>query len=154
MNFIKENKVILTICVCALIIGFVFCIKSKLTDDSIVRTELELKNYKVNEVIPIYVSDEELAKKYLSNFVSLSIAYPDKAYELLTDESKMKYQTLDSFKEYIYTMNSNKDFYSARVQQYSYAKDSNNKRMYVIDIGNNSFVFEQKSIMNYTVTIK
>lgn len=153
MNFIKENKGILTICISAFIIVLAICIKQRIKDDSIERTELELKNYQVNEVIPVYVSDEELAKKYLSNFVSLSIVYPDKAYELLSNESKERYQTIDSFKDFIYSLNKNKSFSSARVKEYSYTRKNNSLRMYIIDIENNKLVFEQQSIMEYIVTI-
>lgn len=153
MSFIKENKITLIICASLLILGIVFYFhQRKIDSDEINYSTLELKDYKINEVIPLYISDEELAKKYLSDFVSLSISYPDKAYELLSDESKEAYPTLDSFKAFINSISRNKSFYSAKVKEYS--KSSRDSKIYIIDIENNSFVFEQNGIMDYKVTIK
>ena len=157
MAFIKENKTTLFVCLIAILIGVAFYLyyTKESVEYEFIRKDTQLKDYKINEVIPIYVSDEELARKYLANYVNLMNNFPEKAYELLSDEDKEnRFPTLDSFNEFIHSLNNNSSFYRAKLKEFSYTNDVGKNKMYLIDIENNSFIFEQISIMEYKVTIK
>ena len=45
-----------------------------------------LKNYKVNEYIPVYVSDEDMAKIYFNDYIHIMYSNIDTAYNLLDED--------------------------------------------------------------------
>ena len=49
-----------------------------------------MKNYEVNEYIPVYVSNEDMAKIYLNDYIHTMYSDINKAYNLLDEEEKAK----------------------------------------------------------------
>ena len=97
----KSNEYLKYILIVLIVVGIPLLIVflTRKDDDSnqiINRVQYELKNYSINEVIPVYITDEELIKKYYSEYISLVINNPEKAFALLDDETLMN--KFDNFK--------------------------------------------------------
>ncbi len=118
------------------------------------RLDTSISNYKINRIIPTYISDEDLAKKYLVNYANLMMYFPDKAFELIDEEClNERFESLDSFKNYLketFTTN----FLRLTVKEYRYGTYGGARAMYVVDADDNEFIFKEKSLMDYTVIIK
>lgn len=124
-------------------------------NDTEYRFELEntsLRNYEVNEVIPVYVTESDIAKKYLTEFVTLMLMNREEAYSLLSAESLNRFSTLKSFEDYVASITT-EDFLKIQVQKYSYDKENQKRVIYVVDADNNTFKFIENSLMDYRVSI-
>ena len=85
IDYIKEHKsliIIITILIAAFILIGVLIFNGN-EDQNYNRKYDESKTkYKINEVVPIYVNQEQMAKKYLSEYVNLIVFDEEKAFEL------------------------------------------------------------------------
>ena len=108
----------------------------------------ELKNYKDNEYIPVYISDNDMAKIYLNDFISTAITDPQVSYSLLDDEYRnLKYPTYQSYYEnYILGLDLN-------VTMSKFYKESDAGYLYfgVYDNKENLYIFKTKGVMQYKV---
>ena len=107
-----------------------------------------LKNYEVNEYIPTYISDEDLTKIYLNEYVYIMFSDIEKAYELLDKEYREKrFGSIEFFKEYVNGLT-----YSNYKLDRFYV---DNKGKYIIygafDTNGNIFIFKTNGVMQYTV---
>lgn len=156
MDYINENKkTILFIIIIILIVLGVYLFTKKTPDDEefYKADNTYFHNYAVNEVVPIYVNEEHIAKKYLSDYVNLMIYHPENAYKLLTTKfRKNNYSNYSDYQKYLKTVLSN-NFVKAKVSKYSVTKEKNKKIFTIEDIEGNKFKFIEKSIMNYEVEI-
>ena len=108
--------------------------------------------YKVNEVLDIYVSLEEVSTKYLSDLVTMVNYFPKELYEKLDDNTKEKYGTYQEF-EYAINRLKTLDFLDAKVKSYTNSVIDNKSAIYVIDKAGNNFVFIEDSINYYKIRI-
>ena len=157
MNELKEHKTLIIVCISliGLALLFVWFVGSRSLGPEIDFDLKEgfLRNYEVNEVIPVTVDDEQMARTYLVEYVSLMINDPEKAYELLDEEYKEKrYPTYESFKSYRDLIINNR-FVSATLDRYDIKVYGGYKVFDVIDAAGNNFLFKQSSIMNYKVLL-
>ena len=105
-----------------------------------------LKNYKVNEYIPVYISDNEIAKIYLNDFLYLMSYDVERAYELLDDEYKTKkFGSLDGFINFVNSL----DYESYEIDRYY--KSRNGSIIGIYDVNNNLYVFKTSGVMQYKV---
>ena len=112
-----------------------------------------IRDYKINEVIPVYVNTEQVAKKYLAEYVNFMLYYPEKAYELLDSEEKSKrFSSIEEFEYYINQLKSIK-LEKAEVKKYSYSTYNKKNTFYIIDNSGNTYRFIENSIMDYTVIL-
>ena len=112
-----------------------------------------LRNYQVNEVVPTVVDEEQMAKTYLAEYVSLIFNNPKLAYDMLDEEYRIKaYPTYESFTKYIKLLENDK-FGQAALLKYEVKMDGDYKVYNLYDIANNNFIFRESSIMNYTVLL-
>ena len=112
-----------------------------------------LKNYEINEVIPIYINDDDIAKKYLSEYVNLLIYHREEAFKLVdTDTLVEKFDNFSAFDKYVDNLMTD-SFIKATVKSYSYDITDGVKAMHVIDADGNVFIFKEESLMNYTVEL-
>lgn len=154
MNFIKENKITLLICGSLLIIALIisFLIRNNYfekSDDLVINDYL--KNYKVNEIIPINMTEEQMARKYLAEYVKLIYLDSEKAYNLVSPEYREKrFGSLEKFKEHFSNLISDR-FFNANVTELNVTQKGNYKEFYIIDSNDNEFIFNEYSIMNYQV---
>ena len=157
MEKFKENKILITVCL--LLIGFTLLIAWIFSSNPNVNDEFELsereylRNYKVNEIVPVAVNAEKMAKTYLAEYVALMLNKPEAAYSLLDEEYKEKaYPTYQSFTDYISEIK-NEKFAKMTLVKYE-VKILKGHRVYnLIDLAENNFIFLESSIMNYKVRL-
>ena len=95
-----------------------------------------------------------MAKKYLADYVKLTINDSKKAYNLLDQECKdNKFQTYPIYTTYLKNIYSS-DYLSATVKEYGTGLNDNKTIYNITDGAGNKYLFTEKSIMNYTVTIQ
>lgn len=130
-----------------LFVGLYFII-SKLTEDDSLGYEEFLKNYEVNEYIASYVSDEDMAKIYLNDYIHNMFYDIEKAYNLLDEEYRTKkFGNLDNFRIYVDSLE-----YSTYVLSRYYKKDIDGYIIFgVYDRTGNFFAFKTKGVLQYTV---
>lgn len=107
----------------------------------------ELKDYKANEYIPTYVSDNDMAKIYLNDFITTAITDPESSYDLLDGEYRnIKYPTYESYYNDFaidVTYPKIRDFYKKNINGYVVFG--------VYDINDNIYIFKTKGVMQYSV---
>lgn len=150
MEFILNNKRTIIICLIMLVLSLIiFFTFNKETTPRHDYEFPEIERYEINEIVYLYTPEEYVAKKYLAEYINLIDFNPQKAYELLDDEMKEnKFTSYASFKYYVDNLNK-----SIKVKEYGYKLENNKKNMYVIDMLGNTFIFREKSLMDYTVLI-
>lgn len=144
-NPIKYGIIITIIIV--VFVGAYFILSNFLKDDSLGYEEF-LKNYEVNEYIASYVSDEDMAKIYLNDYVHNMFYDIEKAYNLLNDEYRTKrFVNLEQFENYVYSL----DYSTYDLARY-YKKDVDGYIIFgVYDKNGNFFAFKTKGVLQYTV---
>jgi len=157
MEYIKKHKILLIICLSLILLTlgllWLFNRNRHLSDFEYQDESYFLRNYEINEVIPVSISDEFVAKLYLSEYITLLVNEPEKAYELLEPTYKEKfYPTYESFAKYIKTLNS-AYFYAATLKKYEIRISKGNKEYNLIDLANNNFIFLESGIMDYQVLL-
>lgn len=157
IDYIKEHKsliIIITILIAAFILIGVLIFNGN-EDQNYNRKYDESKTkYKINEVVPIYVNQEQMAKKYLSEYVNLIVFDEEKAFELLDESFSQRYFSGDfaAFSKYINSLKT-KQFVQAKVTGYDIRKIEGKTYYYVKDLDGNQFLFKESRIRNYTVVI-
>lgn len=145
----KDNSIKKVIIGISLIVGFIliylvlnYFFKKESTIDSY------LKNYKVNEYISSYVTDEDMARIYLNDYIHTMYSDVEEAYKLLDEEYKNKrFGSIDSYKTYVNSLN-----YSTYVMDKYYKKDVDGYIIFgVYDRNGNFFAFKTNGVMQYTV---
>ncbi len=153
-DFVKNNKgIIIFLSALAVFVLVVYLftrndnsVTSKLEDNSMINTE-------INQLVRINVSEEEIARKYLSSFVNLVVYHPENAFELIDAETlSARFPDYNSFLKYRESL-INDSFVRSAVRKYAYTYQGNKKTMIVIDDDNNQFAFRENGIMDYTVVI-
>lgn len=146
----NKNPIKYGIIIAIIILVFVgaYFIISKLTEDNSLDYEEFLKNYEVNEYIASYVSDEDMAKIYLNDYIHNMFYNVEKAYNLLDEEYRTKkFGSLDDFKVYVDGLE-----YSTYVLSRYYKKDTDGYIIFgVYDKNGNFFAFKTKGVLQYTV---
>lgn len=107
-----------------------------------------LKNYEVNEYIPTYVSDEDMARIYLNDYIN-NVRYDvEKAYDLLDEEYRnKKFGSLENYKSYVNSLQ------TTTYKLSTYYKNSKNGYIFfgVTDQNSNLYIFKTKGVMQYSV---
>lgn len=154
MENILKNKKIIFICIGLLLVTFIIYLFT-INDNDILNETIEdytyLKNYSSNEYVPVYVTEEDMAKKYLNDYKNNILNDVEEAYNSLNKEYREKrFGSLDKYKEYIndfITMST----YSMEVDKYSVSSMSGDKVFNIYDKSGNQYIIREKSIMNYEV---
>lgn len=146
----KNNKEMKNVIIFAIILlGFVgvYILLDKYLNKEEVEQEF-LKNYAVNEYIPTYISDEDLTKIYLNEYVHIMYSDQERAYELLDKEYREKrFGNLEVFKEYVNSLT-----YSNYKLDRFYVDTKGKYIIYgAIDTNGNIFIFKTNGVMQYTV---
>lgn len=146
----NKNNIKYTIIIVLLILVFIvsfYIIKNYKSNNKLSYDEF-LKDYKVNEYITSYVSDEDMAKIYLKDYIHTMYSNVEKAYDLLDEDyKKAKYQTLESYKNFVNNLTFNK------YEMIKYYKQSKGKYLIfgVYDNNGNFFAFKTNGVMQYSV---
>ena len=110
-----------------------------------------LKKYGSNEYVPVYVTEEDMVKKYLNDYKNNILNDIEEAYNSLNKEYREKrFGSLDKYQKYVnnfITMST----YSMEVDKYSVSSMSGDKIFNIYDKSGNQYIIREKSIMNYEV---
>lgn len=109
-------------------------------------------DYEVNEIQKLYLSLEEVSRRYLANLVSDILYNPRDVYNRLDKETEEKYPNYSDF-EYMISKIKTTNFLSADVKKYSSGVVNNKNAIYIIDKDDNNFIFIENSINNYSIRI-
>lgn len=153
MDNLKNNKKTIIICIILLgIIGLVsYLINNNRFNDDVKYYEEKIEKYDANQFIPVYVTESDMANKYLNDFKNLMLYDLDSAYNVLNKKYKeKKYSSIEIFKENIKDEYS-KNFYSINVKEYSVVSKGDYKFYYIRDSRDKLYIFKELSIMNYEV---
>lgn len=140
----------------SLIIGIIILLVFSLTYillDKIINKEddeqnYSLRNYEINEYIPTYVSDEDMAKIYLNDYIHTMYLNEEKAYNLLDEEYKnKKFGSLDNYKNYVSSLN----YSTYEVSKYYKVSKKGYLIFGVYDTNGNFFGFKTNGVMQYKV---
>ena len=108
------------------------------------------REYKVNEYTNIDVELIDILNDYYASFIKKKYTNPKEAYEMLTSESKKKFETAEKYEEYAKktkTINT----YTNTIKEYR--KDPENKYAYdIIDTEGNKYTFIEKAIWDIEVS--
>lgn len=154
MENILKNKKIILVCISLLLVTFLIYLFS-INNSNILNETVEdynyLKKYSSNEYVPVYVTEEDMAKKYLNDYKNNILNDVEEAYNSLNKEYREKrFGSLDKYQEYInnfITMST----YSMEVDKYSVSSMSGDKIFNIYDKSGNQYIIREKSIMNYEV---
>ncbi len=114
---------------------------------------IKKENYAANEVIPIYVDEEELIKNYYTEFINLLMNNREEAYKLIeTNIKKDDYPTLEKFNLRIDEMTLN-GLFESKVKEYRKSTDGEKNIYYITDTNGNIITIIEKSIMDYDVIV-
>ena len=152
MEVIKENKISLIIIgvlvILSVLMYFIFREKSPGGNAGV---SDYLKNYEINELVPINIDEETIARKYLAEYTDLIFSDPDAAFDLVEEEyRKIKFKNIDEFKEYFTTLVDN-NFFNANIEKINVTKFGEYNQFYIIDSSNVTYIFREYSINNYKV---
>lgn len=107
-----------------------------------------IENYEINEFIPTYISDEDMARIYLNDYVHTLFTDTEFAYNLLDEEYKnKKFGSYESFQNYVNSLPES----GYNLLKY-YKKDKKGYTIFgVYDKNDNLFIFKTKGVMQYSV---
>lgn len=146
----KNNNIKKIIIVIVIILVFVggYILLDKIINNDTLGYDEYLKNYEVNEYIATYVSDEDMAKIYLNDYIHNMYYDIEHSYNSLDEEYKnKKFGSLESYKNYVNGLT----YTSYSVARY-YKKEENGYIIfYVYDQNENFFAFKTKGVMQYKV---
>lgn len=155
-RFISDNKVLIIVGVLLLIIciGLYFYDYKKKSEEYNKAGEFDTpyvkREYKVNEYTNIDVELIDILNDYYASFIKKKYTNPKEAYEMLTSESKKKFETAEKYEEYAKktkTINT----YTNTIKEYR--KDPENKYAYdIIDTEGNKYTFIEKAIWDIEVS--
>lgn len=131
-----------------LIFSFFYIVIDKYFFNDNIKDEPFLKNYKVNEFIPVYISDEDMARFYLNDYVNKMYFNPQEGYLLLDEEYKSKkYTTFSEYMTYINSLN----YVNHKLDKYFVKESKGYKLIGAYDTYGNVFIFKTKGVMQYSV---
>lgn len=155
MENIKNNKKVIFICVILIILTMVIYFIISHGDKENIKSNLEdnsyLKKYNSNEYIPVYITEEDIIKKYLNEFKNNMLYDIEEAYNSLNKEYREKrFSNLEGYKEYLNKVIS-LSTYSMSIEKYSVDRINGYKVFNVYDDSGYQYIIKEISIMNYEV---
>lgn len=148
MNNKKETRNIIIFAVILLLFVVAYIVIDKLTNKQNLGYEEYLKNYEVNEYIPTYISDEDMAEIYLKHYIHTMFSNIEKAYSLIDTEYKTKkFGDIEGYKNYVNSLT----YTNYEVDKFYIDSKKGYKIYGVYDKNGNLFIFKTKGVMQYTV---
>lgn len=143
----KDIGLVIVIAIIVLVFIGVYTVVKKM-DNSKKEPINYLKNYGVNEYIPTYVSDENMAKIYLNDYVNSMIYDTENAYYLLDEEYRnIKYPNYQDYYSYVTSLGN----YDIKLKSF-YKKISKGYIIFgVYDQYDNFYAFKTKGVLQYKV---
>ena len=146
----KDNSlknIIIVVVIIILFSGIYFVVK-KLTENNDLQYEHYLKNYEVNEYIPTYITDEDMAEIYLNDYIHNMYYDIEYAYNSLDVEYRnKKFGNLNNYINYVNTLN----YSTYEITRYYKTEKDGFIIFGVYDQNDNLFIFKTNGVMQYTV---
>jgi len=144
MNNLLKNKKTIIICLLLLFIVLVFCYfinnKNFFSKDER-QYEERIKKYDANEYIPIYVTESDIANKYLNDFKNLMLSDIEGAFSILNKSyMEKKFGSFEKFRDYIIDEYS-VSFYNMNVKEYNVVNLNGYKFYYIRDTRDKLYIF-------------
>jgi len=156
MNELNKNKGIILGCVVIIIITLllVFILNRESFEEEFYMSDSAfLRNYGINEVIPIRVTEEDMAGMYLAEIVGIIMNNPREAYDLLAEDYReIALPTFEEFMKYVELMHSER-FSRGSLEKFEVRTERGYRIYDVVDIDGNNFIFRVTSIFNYTILL-
>ncbi len=154
MNDLKYNKKIIVVCLSLVFIVILIVILSNYNfgEDKNIDNEFGIKDhYDINEINYLYISTEDVIRKYFNDYKNILINNKEEAYNLLNkDYREKRFNNYDNFLSYL-DNNVTEYTYSLGIDKYSVSSINGKKVYNVIANNKNQFIFKENSIMNYEV---
>lgn len=142
----KNLKAILIIAIIFSVIFSIYLIINNVINKK--EESVYLKNYKANEYIKTYISDETMAKIYFSDYLNYLYYNIDEAYNLLDNEYReKKFGSSQNFKNYINSI----DLNSVEVKSFAIKDKGGYEYIYIYDKNDRLYIFKTKGVMQYKV---
>lgn len=151
MEFIKKNISIIIFVLIVLVSIIVILVVNN--NDSFYEREedISLKHYDVNEYIPVNISDDQMARIYLQEYVYKLENDLKGAYDLLDENYRNnKFSSYEDFVNYVNSIMSAKTR-EARVEKYAVTDKTNYRDFDIYDANNNLFIFREEGVLQYKV---
>lgn len=153
MDNIYKNRKIVLFCILLILIFFSLTLYKKTNvnnKEEVIEYEY-LKNYKSNEFVNLYVTEEDMVKKYLNEYRNNMIYNIEDAYNSLNRSYRsIRFGTLDGYKKYVESI-LNSSMFSMEVDRYSVSRINGYKVYNIYDKSGHQYLFKELSIMNYEV---
>lgn len=154
MNDLLKNKKVIISCLALIgVVVLVIFFNNRYSNhsDEEYFVEENIKRYEANMFIPVYVTENDIANKYLNDYKNILMNNPQEAYNLLNEKYRYnKFGSYEKFKEYINDRITSLSFYSMTVKEYDVI-DSKYKYYYINSSNGDLYIFKELSIMNYEV---
>lgn len=106
------------------------------------------EKYEVNEVLPVYITEDQMAKIYLADFKSYLYSKLDEAYNLLNKEYReTKFGSVQNFKNYINSI----ELSTISVKSFAIKNSGGYEYFYIYDNNDRLYIFKTKGVMQYEV---
>lgn len=155
VTFIKKNIFLSILVVILLILGSIYGYRmiinktAKFEDPDINSSNYEMSNkvYDINEYSNIVITDEEMARIYLNDYISAVKENTNESYYLLDEEYRNKrFGSVEAYSNYVNTWK------LKHVVDKYYKKSSGDYIIYgVYDTDGNFFAFKTRGVMQYSV---
>ena len=144
----KSIKTAIIVVISVILLALIYTVLNKIFNDDSNKYSDYLKDYEVNEYIPVYISDEAMAKIYLKEYIDTMYTNVEVAYNLLDEEYRnKKFGSLDEFKNYVNSLN-----LQVPVMDKYYLHDSDGYEIFGVYTKDNRFyAFKTKGVMQYSV---
>lgn len=119
--------------------------KSEFIDHSI-----KLKDsYNINEIIPVYVNDQQMSRIYYKDFVNSVLSDVNSTYDLIDEDYREKrFGNIYKYKDYINSLNLS---ISSDVKKYATYERPGYKYYDIYDKEGNRIIFKTKGVLQYKV---
>lgn len=149
----NNDSIILFVIVVLILLAVLYVpnfIKNFGKNESIINYNVELKeNYQPNEIIPIYVDDEQMSKIYFKDFLYKVISDIDSSYLFLNEDYREdSFKDIYKYKDYINSLNLSID---DSVSKFATYERGIYKYYDVYDNIGNRFIFRTNGVMQYEV---
>lgn len=142
----SSKKTLVVLIIGIIIVGILYLCLNKIFNKK--NEDVFLKNYKVNEYIPMYISDQSKAEIYLSDYTKIMHSDINAAYNLLDSSYReKKFGNIASFENYVYNLRAS----VYKVDKYYIKTEGKYEIIGVYDNNGNLFIFKTNGVMQYNV---
>lgn len=120
--------------------------------NNIVEEEPQIITRKYNEFKYSYISNQQIANIYFTNYISRTYENIEEAYDLLDEEYKQKrFGSIEEYKKYIDAIGD--DIFYLRLKEYKIKENNGKKQIICLDQNGDYYIFNETAVMQYSVLL-